>query len=101
MAVVGTRAENTEEMVTSAEKAAGHSYMNPPGTWGRRGRPAYGTSGFPSDFPGVAATSTTELPSIFPKRDEAAGNRRKNQRGEQQALVHSCAKPHAVKIIDY
>ena len=62
------------ELATSAEKAAGHSYMNPQGTWGRRGRPAYGASALPSDFTGVAATTTAELPSIFPKRDEAAGS---------------------------
>ena len=65
---------HARELNASAEKAAGHSYMNPHGTCGRRGRPAYGGSALPSDFTGVAATSTAELPSIFPKRDEAAGS---------------------------
>eukprot|EP01043_Picozoa_sp_COSAG02_P034320 COSAG02_NODE_2392_length_8974_cov_2.135437_9_plen_122_part_00 len=65
---------HARELNASAEKAAGHSYMNPQATWGRRGRPAYGGSALPSDFTGVAATSTAELPSIFPKRGEAAGS---------------------------
>lgn len=68
-----TEEQHARELATGAEQAAGPSYMNPEGPVGRRGRPAYGGSAFPSDFTGVAATSTAELPSIFPKRAEPAG----------------------------
>ena len=57
--------DHARELSASAERAAGHSYMNPQGTYARRGRPAYGGTALPSDFSGVAATSTEELPPIF------------------------------------
>lgn len=68
-----TEEAHARELAVSAEKAAGPSFMNPQGAMGRRGRPAYGGSAFPSDFEGVAA-ATAELPSIYPKRPVPAGN---------------------------
>ena len=55
--------DHARELSASAERAAGYSYMNPQGTYGRRGRPAYGRTALPSDFSGVAA-SAEELPPI-------------------------------------
>jgi len=55
--------DHARELSASAERAAGYSYMNPQGTYGRRGRPAYGRTAFPSGFSGVAA-SAEELPPI-------------------------------------